>query len=484
MHSSPSTKPKLTAAGLILLITGQLMPQMDFSIVNVALDAISHSLNANELTLGLVVSLYGLAFSVFLAMSGRLGDRYGRKKLFLSGVCLFALASLLCGMAQSIEVLIGARVLQGIAAAMLMPQILATIHVSLSGERHSKAIGLYGSVGGLSFVIGQIIGGWLVSADLFGLGWRSVFYLNLPFCLAILYFGQKHIPETKEQQALSLDGVGTILFAIMVILILTSISLGSADNWSWHIWSLLACTLPVGVILSRVEHQREAKQQTPLLPPSLVKERQFHSGVLSLMIQAGTYGGFMFVVALTLQSGFHWPAYASGNGFLGLGVFYFIGSLMVARLAAKLGKAGYRGMIIIGALINLVGYAALYWVMTTHTQHLSAWLLFVPMSVIGLGNAFAVNSSIRVGLAGVQAKFAGVGSALMTTLQQAAIALGTALCGAFYTQNLSDSDPYQLQALKAGLYTLTAWIVVLLVYNTYLIIQQQAQKPQHASQTK
>lgn len=480
MQSSPHTKPKLTAAGLTLLITGQLMPQMDFSIVNVALDAISHSLNASELTLGLVVSLYGLAFSVFLAMSGRLGDRYGRKKLFLSGICLFAVASLFCGMAQSIHVLIAARVLQGIAAAMLMPQILATIHVSLSGERHSKAIGLYGSVGGLSFVIGQIVGGWLVSADLFGLGWRSVFYLNLPFCALILYFGKKHIPETKEQQALSLDWIGTLLFAAMVVVILTSISLGSADNWSWHIWSLLACTLPLGALLSRVEHQREAKQKTPLLPPSLIKERQFHSGILSLLIQAATYGGFMFVVALTLQSGFHWPAYASGNGFLGLGLFYFIGSLMVARLAAKMGKAGYRGMIILGALINLIGYATLYWVMTTYTETLTAWLLFVPMAITGLGNAFAVNSSIRVGLAGVEAKFAGVGSALMTTLQQAAIALGTALCGAFYTQNLADSDPFHLQALKAGLYTLTVFLIVLLIYNFYLIATQRAQSTQQS----
>ncbi|SDH07013.1 Predicted arabinose efflux permease, MFS family [Vibrio xiamenensis] len=480
MQSSPHTKPKLTAAGLTLLITGQLMPQMDFSIVNVALDAISHSLNASELTLGLVVSLYGLAFSVFLAMSGRLGDRYGRKKLFLSGICLFAVASLFCGMAQSIHVLIAARVLQGIAAAMLMPQILATIHVSLSGERHSKAIGLYGSVGGLSFVIGQIVGGWLVSADLFGLGWRSVFYLNLPFCALILYFGKKHIPETKEQQALSLDWIGTLLFAAMVVVILTSISLGSADNWSWHIWSLLACTLPLGALLSRVEHQREAKQKTPLLPPSLIKERQFHSGILSLLIQAATYGGFMFVVALTLQSGFHWPAYASGNGFLGLGLFYFIGSLMVARLVAKMGKAGYRGLIILGALINLIGYATLYWVMTTYTETLTAWLLFVPMAITGLGNAFAVNSSIRVGLAGVEAKFAGVGSALMTTLQQAAIALGTALCGAFYTQNLADSDPFHLQALKAGLYTLTVFLIVLLIYNFYLIATQRAQSTQQS----
>ncbi|MFD2015873.1 hypothetical protein ACFSJQ_09155 [Vibrio olivae] len=156
-------------------------------------------------------------------------------------------------------------------------------------------------------------------------------YLNLPFCAAILYFGKKHIPETKEQHAMSLDGLGTLLFAIIVGLILTSISLGAEDHWSWHIWGLLVVTIPLGVLLWNIERRKEASNDAPLLPPSLLKEPNVQAGMFSLMMLSATFGGFMFVVALTLQSGFQWPAYASGNGFLGLGLSYFAGSLMVAN---------------------------------------------------------------------------------------------------------------------------------------------------------
>lgn len=465
MTSKSEIQSPLSTAGLMLLVAGQLMPQMDFSIVNVALDAIQDSLGANQLMLGLVVSLYGLAFAICLAMSGRLGDRYGRKKLFITGICLFAVSSLLCGMASNIYFLIGARMFQGVAAALLLPQILATIHVSLKGKAHSKAIGLYGSIGGLSFVIGQIVGGWLVSADLFGLGWRSVFYLNIPFCVVILYFGEKYIPETKVTQAMSLDVLGTLLFAAIVFLLLSSISLGAIDNWSWHIWGLLSLTLPLIYIFWQVECRQEENNKTPLLPPSLLKEVNVQAGMFSLMILSATFGGFMFIVALTLQTGFNWPAYASGNGFLGLGLFYFIGSLLVARLANKFGKLGFRGVIMCGALICLCGYANLYWIMTNNAEQLSVFSLFIPMALIGFGNGFVVNSSLRIGMSGVPEKFAGVGSALMTTMQQTAVALGTALTGAFYSQHLMISDSLHLQALKAGLLVLSVLILSLLVYH-------------------
>jgi EmrB/QacA subfamily drug resistance transporter len=472
----------LSAAGLILLVAGQLLPQMDFSIVNVALDAIHVSLQASQTQLGLIVSLYGLAFAVSLAMSGRLGDHYGRKRLFLIGIASFALASFVCGLAPTIHWLIAARVLQGVAAALLIPQILATIHVTLSGERHSRAIGIYGSVGGLSFIVGQVLGGWLVSADLFGLGWRSIFFINLPVCAVVLYLGQKWIPETHENGRLAIDWPGTLLLAVTVSIILIAISEGPDAQWNAMVISALVMTLPLLLLLWRVEGIKEARGAQPLIPPSLLRRQQVILGGLGLALHTASFGGYMFVVALTLQSGFHFSSLESGNAFIALGLSYFVGSLYVGKFSKRFMKLGYSGVIMCGALINLVGYGYLYHLMVSYGQGLTAWGIFLPMLMIGVGNAFAVNSSLRIGLADVPAELAGVGSALMTTIQQTSVALGTAICAAFYAQNLKIGDDLHLLALKAGLQVIASFVVVLCLIHLFFVWRRGMQRKRVATE--
>ena len=166
--------------GLLLLLTGQMLPLIDTSITNVALDSITQSLQATTTQLELIVALYGVTFAVCLALGSKLGDNYGRRRLFMAGVVLFGIASLFCGMANSIHMLLSARVLQGAGAALIVPQILATLHVTLKGPAHARAISLYGGIGGIAFIVGQMGGGWLVSADIAGLGWRNAFFINVP----------------------------------------------------------------------------------------------------------------------------------------------------------------------------------------------------------------------------------------------------------------------------------------------------------------
>lgn len=478
MVGKASMSKQLSATGLVLLVAGQLMPQMDFSIVNVALDAISISLSANKTQLGLIVSLYGLAFAVSLAASGRLGDRYGRKRLFMYGISAFAIASFICGLAPTIHWLIAARILQGVAAAMLMPQILATIHVTLSGERHSRAIGIYGSVGGLSFVIGQIVGGWLVSADLFGLGWRSVFYINLPLCLIILYFGQRYIPETKEEQGQSLDRLGTLLLGSIVSLLLIAISSGPHLNWNWQIGLMLFLILPISFSFWRIEKSKEQRGQSPLVPPSLLQRPKVVLGCLSLLLQVSSYGGYMFVLALTLQSGFQFSSLDSGNAFLGLGVTYFIGSLYVGRLAKRWKKLGNTGIILCGTIINLCGYILLYTIIQESLDDLTPWTLIIPMLIIGFGNAFAVNGSLRIGISDIPAKFAGTGSAFMTTVQQSSIAIGTAACAAVYIQYLNPADIHNLTSLRAGLIVIGCFMASLTLLHVLFLLSPYSQAKQ------
>lgn len=170
----------LSRTGLSLLLTGQMLPLIDTSITNVALESITRSLQATTTQLELIVALYGITFAVCLALGSKLGDNYGRRRLFMWGVAFFGVASLFCGLANSIHMLLGARILQGAGAALIVPQILATLHVTLKGSAHAKAISLYGGIGGIAFIVGQMGGGWLVSADIAGLGWRNAFFINVP----------------------------------------------------------------------------------------------------------------------------------------------------------------------------------------------------------------------------------------------------------------------------------------------------------------
>ncbi|WP_237757425.1 MFS transporter, partial [Enterobacter hormaechei] len=195
-------------AGLILLLTGQMLPLIDTSITNVALDSITHSLHATATELELIVALYGVAFAVCLAPGSKLGDNLGRRRLFMWGVACFGLASLLCGMAGNIEQLLGARIIQGAGAALIMPQILATLHVTLKGTAHARAISLFGGIGGIAFIVGQMGGGWLVSADIAGLGWRNAFFINVPICLVVLALSRRYVPETRRDTPSRIDWTG------------------------------------------------------------------------------------------------------------------------------------------------------------------------------------------------------------------------------------------------------------------------------------
>jgi len=219
------------------------------------------------------------------------------------------------------------------------------------------------------------------------------------------------------------------------------------------------------LVLWKFEGAKEAQQQMPLIPPSLLKRPKVILGCVSLMLQVASYGGYMFVVALTLQSGFHMSSFDSGNAFVGLGISFFFGSLYAGKLAKRFIHLSFTGVILCGSAMNLVGYTMLYSVVSDHAHDLTPWTLLIPMLVIGVGNAFAVNSSLRIGLSDIPAQYAGVGSAFMTTLQQTSIALGTAICAAFFIQYSDSNDVFHLASLKAGLAVIATFITGLMIIH-------------------
>ncbi|KZQ26354.1 MFS transporter [Enterobacter genomosp. O] len=445
-------------AGLILLLTGQMLPMIDTSITNVALDAITHSLHATATELELIVALYGVAFAVCLALGSKLGDNFGRRRLFMLGVGIFGLTSLLCGMAGNIEQLLAARIVQGAGAALIMPQILATLHVTLKGTAHAKAISLFGGIGGIAFIVGQMGGGWLVSADIAGLGWRNAFFINVPICLVVLALSRRFVPETRRETPSRIDWAGTVMLAIMLCCLLFPMALGPQWHWYWPLKAMLLALIPLAWLMALNARKKERNNAHPLIPPRLLALRSVRFGVLIAMLFFSVWSGFMFCMALTMQSGLGMAPWQSGNSFIALGVTYFISAWFAPRLIARYSTST---ILLTGLAIQIIGLLALMATFRLWGMNNTALTLAPATGLVGYGQALIVNSFYRIGMRDIQPDDAGAASAILSTLQQAALGLGPAIFGAILLHALQHHHGDYTQAVNVFLMVETAMMVVL-----------------------
>lgn len=444
--------------GLLLLLTGQMLPLIDTSITNVALDSITQSLGAGTTQLELIVALYGVAFAVCLAMGSKLGDNYGRRRLFMWGVAIFGLASLLCGMADSINALLAARVLQGAGAALIVPQILATLHVTLKGTAHARAISLYGGIGGIAFIVGQMGGGWLVSADIAGLGWRNAFFINVPVCLLVLAFSRRYVPETRHETHSGIDWQGTASLALVLCCLLFPMALGPELHWPWALQLLFVAVLPL-LVWMRINAVRKQEQGGhPLLPPRLLNLTSIRFGMAIALLFFSGWSAFMFCMALTMQAGLGMAPWQSGNSFVALGVAYFISALFAPKLIARLsmGRILLTGLTV--QIIGLLSLSGTFYVLGTQTTTLA---LIPSTALIGYGQALIVNSFYRIGMRDISANDAGAASAILSTLQQATLGLGPAILGSLFLMLVHRSGGDYSRALIVFLLVEVAMMLVL-----------------------
>lgn len=444
-------------AGLILLLTGQMLPQIDTSITNVALDSITQSLHTSATQLALIVALYGVAFAVCLAMGSKLGDNLGRKRMFLWGVALFGVASLLCGLANSVSALLAARTLQGIGAALIVPQILATLHVTLKGTAHARAISLYGGIGGVSFIIGQMGGGWLVSADIAGLGWRNAFFINVPICLLVLALN-RYVPETRNDTRTRIDWQGTLALALILCCLLFPLALGPELHWPWPTQAALLALFPLALWMRTSAMQQQRAGLVPLLPPRLLKLHSIRFGLLIALLFFTAWSGFMFCMALTLQSGMGMTPYQSGNSFVALGVAYFVSAWYAPKLIARYSM---RTILLTGLAIQVTGLLALIATLQLSGRMVGVLALAPSTALIGYGQALIVNSFYRIGMRDITTQDAGAGSALLSTLQQATFGLGPAALGSVFLYLVGQSQGNYSSAFSGFLITEVVMMLVL-----------------------
>jgi EmrB/QacA subfamily drug resistance transporter len=436
----------------IVMIVGALMDMIDVTIVNVALPTIRRDLGASATQLEWVVSGYMLAFAAALIIAGNLGDLFGRKRVFLVGAGLFGVASLCAGLAASGPELIAARVVQGVAAAAMAPQVLATFRAIFSGGERGKAFGIYGAMLGFASAIGLVLGGLLTEANLFGWSWRAVFFVNVPVAVIAIIAGMRFVPETKDPARRRPDVPAAVLLAGSLVAIVYPLLEGRQLGWPGWVWPLVAAGVAGLVALGILEHRRRSRPVAPLLRAGLFRIPAFAAGLSIQLAFAAGMQGFFLAFALWLQAGQHFTPLKAGL----TAVAFSVGSFFTAPVAVPLAQRYGRRILAIGAAGMVAGILGITLAAGDIGVNGSPWPIVPGLVVAGAGLALLVVPLVNVVLAAVPASVAGGASGLFSTAQQLGGALGVALVGTVFFGYL-DGHTFQAALVHAAPYAMGAF---------------------------
>ncbi|MFJ6752836.1 MFS transporter [Streptomyces sp. NPDC091266] len=421
VSGAPSKMALAARVALVVVLVAELMDVLDQSVVLTAIPTLQQSLGAGPAAVQWLTVGYALPLALGLITGGRLGDTYGRKKIFLIGTAVFTLASLLCGLANTPGMLIAARVLQGGGAAVMIPQVLATLHVTFDGKHRSRAFGLYGAVLSIGAVLGPVLGGVLTEADLFGLGWRPIFLINVPIGLAVILLGGRFLTESTAHKAARLDVTGMLLSAPAVVLIVVPLTEGHAHHWPLWCFALLAAGLLVLAVFLR--HQQRRKNDAPLVVLSLFRGKAF-SGGLSAQLLLGLLSGMFFMTwTLYLQRGLGMSPLQAAGAFVLIALGEMAGAVIAMRTAGRFGRRVPQA----GALIAVISMAVYGIQISSQQAGLTLLAMTGPLLLLGVAFGTIGGPLADMSLAKVLHHDAGSASGLFNTAVHLGIALGTAL---------------------------------------------------------
>lgn len=446
------TEPRLrvaTPAGrwvLVATILGSGIAMLDATVVNIALPTIGRDFDAGLSSLQWVVNAYTLTLAGFLLLGGALGDRYGRRRVFLIGVAWFAGASLLCSVAPSAEALIAARALQGVGAALLTPGSLAIIEASFEPADRATAIGAWSGLGGIMTAVGPFLGGWLVQSA----SWRWIFIINLPFAAVVLWVGLRHVPETRNEDAPhGLDVTGALLAVFGLAGVIGGLTRGPEAGWATP-----ATLLPLlaGVILLVAFVGVEQRTAHPLVPLAIFRSTQFSAANLVTFVVYAALAGAFFLLPIQLQVVVGFSPIASGAALLPLTVLMLLGSARAGRLATRIGP---RIPMSLGPVIAGLGLL----LMTRIDASSTYWDAVLPAVILfGCGLTLTVAPLTATVLGAAPAQFAGVASAVNNDVARTAglvaVAVLPPLAGisnADFSSATDFGDGFHVAMLIAGL---------------------------------
>jgi EmrB/QacA subfamily drug resistance transporter len=404
------------------------MAQFDFFVVNVAAPSLQRDLGAGPSALQLIVGGYIFAYAGGMITGGRLGDLYGYRRMFVGGMIAFSLASLLCGIAAQPAQLVVARLVQGFTAAMMVPQVLAVITSVFPAETRPRVLGWYGAAGGLGSIAGQVLGGLLLSADVFGLGWRSIFLVNVPIGAVAAVLAVRLLPRLEPDHRARLDPLGAFGIAAALALLLVPLVLGHEEGWPVWAWICMAAGLPVGALTMEWQRRLGARGGQPILDMSLFRVSSYVAGIAAAAAFLAYFASFMFTLTLLLQDGLGLSASHAGLAFAPMGVLFSTTALLGSGLVARY---GLRVVVLGGVLtvLSLLLLALRLYVADAHAD--LAWII-VLIGLAGAGNGLVLPHLIGVALVRIRPHQAGIGSGILTTAQQFAGSAGIAIIGTVF----------------------------------------------------
>jgi EmrB/QacA subfamily drug resistance transporter len=424
------------------------MDLLDVTIVNVALPGIQRDLHSTYASVQWVIAAYLLSYAVVLVPAGRAGDVLGRKRLFVLGVAGFTVASAMCGLAVSPGMLIGARVLQGTMAAVMTPQVMSFVQVLFPPDKRGPVIGAFGGMAGLATVVGPLLGGLLVNADIWGLHWRPVFLINLPVGVFAIVAALRILPESKSDRALRLDWVGTGLIVVGLLLLLYPVVEGREMGWPLWGWLCIAASPVVLAVAARHQLQAARAGESTLVVPSLFTNRGFVGGVLTTVTSFVALNGFFLVFTLHLQIGLGFSALRTGFA----GIAFSIATAIAAGVGAgRLAPRFGRPVITAGAIVMAIGMFAIYLTVRATSGDLTPWNLVPAMGITGLGFGAVVAPLFDFALAEVPTDDAGAGSGVLGAVQQLGGAIGVAVIGVVFFNALGPAGSAAAREQAAAL---------------------------------
>lgn len=457
VDTSPRPDPRLWA-GLAVLLAGAFLPPLDFFIVNVALPSIQADLRAPASTVQLVASGYATAYAVMLITGGRLGDLFGRRNVFVGGMACFAASSALCGFAWSPTVLVIGRVLQGLSAAVMAPQALASINALFAAGEKRKALGFYAATFGMASVAGLFLGGALIAANPFGLGWRTIFLVNLPVVAIAIPSALVLLRETRSDKPSRLDIGGAVLLATALSFVIVPLIEGRERGWPVWCFIMLASAFPLAFAFWRHERRLEGAGGDPLVVPRLMSTPGMKRGLLAALFFYAL-AVFWLVFSIYQQTGLGRSPFATGIAILPAAVGFVMGPLCSSWLVRRLGRwTSVIGMVL--QALGLFGTAAL--ILLDEPSYLA-----LPVFLIGAGQGIALPTLVASVVERAEKQYSGLASGLINSTFQFSGALSVAAIGGLFyvvlgsaTDLASVAHAYGVAVVATGACLLiAAWLI-------------------------